>query len=64
MSSGFSKRARPNTKFATSQVKTYALGNARRWFTEAMSLEETRKWVETAIDQDDDNTSSVVFTRY
>lgn len=54
MSSGFSKRAKTKAKIATSQVKTYALGNSGRWFTEAMSLEETRKWVEKAIDQGDD----------
>lgn len=54
LSSGISKRAKTSIRIATDQVKTYTLGNSGKWFTEAMSLEETRKWVERAIDQDDD----------
>jgi hypothetical protein len=50
MSSGILKRAKTGIRIATTQVKTYALGNSGRWFTEAMSLEVTRKWVERVID--------------
>jgi hypothetical protein len=54
MSAGFSNRAKTNVKIAADQVKTYTLANSTRWFMEAMSLEDTRKWVERAIYQDDD----------
>jgi hypothetical protein len=54
LSSGISRRAKTSIRIATDQVKTYTLGNSRKWFVEAMGLEETRKWVERAIDQGDD----------
>jgi len=54
MSSGISKRAKTGIRITTTQVNTYALANSGQWFTEAMSLEVTRKWVEKAIDQGDD----------
>jgi len=53
MSSGLSRRAKINTRIATDQVKIYTLGNSGQWFTEAMGLEVTRKWVERTIDQGD-----------
>ena len=51
---GISKRAKTGIRITTTQVDTYALANSGQWFTEAMSLEVTRKWVEKAIDQGDD----------
>ena len=54
LSSGMSKRAETSIRIETDQVKTYTLENSGQRFIEAMNQEETRKWVENAIDQDRD----------
>ncbi|KAK2855583.1 hypothetical protein FQN49_005047 [Arthroderma sp. PD_2] len=45
MSSRISKWLDTDTQVTTDLVKTYILGNSGQWFTEAMSLEATRKEV-------------------
>jgi hypothetical protein len=53
LSSGFSKRAKTNTKIATDRVKTYILGNPGRWFNGVMRIEETRRWAQKVFNQGD-----------
>ncbi|CAF9931584.1 MAG: hypothetical protein GOMPHAMPRED_005961 [Gomphillus americanus] len=54
LSAGFSRRSGSNITIETSLVQTYMLPNSTQWFEEAISLEETRRWVEKCIDQGDD----------
>lgn len=51
LSAGFSKRARTQTEITAEKVETYMLDDTDKWFTEAMSLDATREWVERAIDR-------------
>ena len=54
MSSSFSKRTGTKSRLSAERVQTYALDNSGSWFESATKLQETRQWLESAIDQGDD----------
>lgn len=54
LSAGFSKRAKSRVRIETNLVRTYMLQNSTQWFEKAVCSEESRRWLEKAIDQGDD----------
>ena len=54
MSSALSKRTETKSRLSAERVQTYALDNSGSWFESATKLQETRQWLESAIDQGDD----------
>ncbi|KAG7403872.1 hypothetical protein Forpe1208_v016135 [Fusarium oxysporum f. sp. rapae] len=48
ISAGFSKRPQSQVHLAPARGKNYCLDNSDAWFDKAVSLPETRKWIENA----------------
>jgi hypothetical protein len=48
MSAGFSKRAKSKIYITPAHGKNYSLDNSEAWFDKAVSLSDTRKWIEKA----------------
>lgn len=51
ISAGLSRKTRSAVHMATDCVKTYTLSNSDSWFDKAVTLPETREWVERALDR-------------
>jgi hypothetical protein len=51
MSAGFSRRAKTQVSVMADSVRTYALDNSDKWFTEAMAMLGTRTWIERTVDR-------------
>jgi hypothetical protein len=53
MSAGFSKRAKSKIHIAPAHGTNYSLDNSGAWFDKAVSLPDTRRWIEKAASRGD-----------
>lgn len=51
LSGAFSKRSSSEIRIAPKQCKAYTLDNSDAWFDKAISLEETKRWIEKAAER-------------